>query len=120
MTTDDLARTIAMGVLGTLVAFESVAASLAWLANRSSGKRFSVPVLWLSRPGTIRAHLSARRHEFDLVRWQYPILRSAGHAREIRLAIRRTRGHGWTAVRLRRSRMALLPAVDQPATRPLP
>lgn len=106
MTTDDLARTALMGLLAALVAFEFVLAFVSWLTARSPGHQPVNSDLWLSRPTAIRRHLAARRHEFDVVRWQYPVLRSAEHGHQIRNAIRRLARPGYS------------PRI-QPATRPL-
>jgi hypothetical protein len=89
MPTDDLAATALLGVLVALVAFEFVAATTSWLAAARSPRQAAPPVLWLSRPAAVRRHLESRRREFDAIRRQYPMLRSARHGHEIRKAIRR-------------------------------
>jgi hypothetical protein len=93
MPTDDLARTVSLGIVTTLVAFESIVAVHALLATRSAGRPPAQKAMWISRPVAIRTHLATRRREFDAVRWQYPTLRTARHAREVRDAIRRLGRH---------------------------
>ena len=108
MPTDDLARTVLMGVLAALVVFESVVAIVSWLSARPGRSSALGSDLWLSRPAEIRRHLAARRREFDAVRRQYPALRSPGHGHEIRNAIRHLAGPRYPHL-----------AGRQPATRPL-
>lgn len=108
MLTDDLTRTISMGIFATLLAFEFVAAMQSWLAAREGGGLASRQVLWLSRPFAIKARLAARRHEFDAVRWQYPVLRSARRGHEIRNAIRRLHRHPDWPMRPRRANLRRL------------
>jgi hypothetical protein len=93
MPTDDLARTAALGILTTLVAFESIAAVHALLDTRSAGRPPAPKAMWISQPVAIRTHLATRRREFDAVRWRYPTLRTARHGREVRDAIRRLGRH---------------------------
>ena len=106
MTTDDLISTGLVGVLAALVAFEFVVAFVMLLTARSVGRPTASPDLWQSRPNAIRRHLAVRRHEFNVVRWQYQVLRSPEHGHQIRNAIRRLGRPGYA------------PRV-QPATRPL-
>lgn len=89
---DELIRTAAIGVGGTLLAVELVAAARSWYDARTPRRMGdnAGPIL-LSQPFALRDHFAQRRHTLVALRGQYAVLRSDRYGRQLRSAIGRVR-----------------------------
>ena len=94
---DDLTRAAAFGIIGTLLAFELVAALRSWYdanAPRTGGPDAhrlgdrSGPIL-LSQAFAIRDHFARRRQLMNDLRPRYAVLRTGRYGRQLRTAIGR-------------------------------
>lgn len=89
---DELIRTAAIGVGGTLLVVELLAAARSWYDSRTSRRLGdnAGPIL-LSQPFAVRDHFAQRRHTVVALRGQYAMLRTNRHGRQLRMAIGRVR-----------------------------
>jgi hypothetical protein len=85
---EELLQSIFGAVVGTLVAFEFIAAIRSYLTSRREPRGIGAQSLWLTQPFAIRDHFATRRFQLAALRAQYPILRTRRHGRQIRQAIR--------------------------------
>ena len=92
---DDLARIAVLGVIGSLLAFELVAAIRSWYeastgrdGEPGSDRRQATfqPIL-LSQAFAIRDHFAQRRPQMNEMRSRYAVLRTGGYGRQLRAAI---------------------------------
>jgi hypothetical protein len=95
---DDLVQSAAIGVIGSLLAFELVAAVRSWLEARGHRTRAGGATrpradadqpIFLSQAFAIRDHLARRRRWMNRLRGQYAELGTSRHARQLRMSIGR-------------------------------
>jgi hypothetical protein len=95
---DEFLRSAAIGVVGTLLGFEMVAAVRSLIAARpmrSAGHpamsvaRVEHQPILMTQAFAIREHFAERRQATNALRAQFGVLRSSRHGRQLRMAIGR-------------------------------